>query len=326
MSDFYEILNINKNASESEIKAAYKKLALKYHPDKCKPEEREENEIKFKTIKNAYESLLNKNKDLDGFPTGFSHGFSSGFPPNFFSMFEQQQQQQQQQQVFNITVYVPLTLKDVYTGVIKNVNYNKTEKCVTCDSKGYINKEDINYCSYCNGTGYIDQIIDMGFIRQIIKSNCNHCKSQGTIILKPCTSCNGNKIISKDVDIKIKFSRGIKNGDSIILKNKGNYYNNCITDLIVIAQILPHDSYTRINNNDLFITLDVSLIDALKGFTKTLKFIDDSEFEFKSTSILNPSSIVKISDKGIVKKGELIIKFNIIFPTNLQDFINEITI
>ncbi len=310
MSDFYEILNINKNASESEIKAAYKKLALKYHPDKCKPEEREENEIKFKKIKHAYESLTNK---VDG--------FQPGFQSNFFQMFEQQQHQ-----VFNITVYVPLTFKEVYTGVIKNVVYNKTEKCVTCDSKGYINHEDINSCSYCNGTGYIDQIIDMGFIRQIMKNNCNHCKGQGTMILKPCAGCNGNKIITKEIDIKIKFSRGIKNGDSIVLKNKGNYYNNCITDLIVIAQVLPHDSYTRINNNDLFITLDISLTDALKGFKKTIKFIDDSEFEFQSTSILNPSSIVKVPDKGIVKKGELVVKFNIKFPTNLQDFINEIVI
>lgn len=319
MSNYYEILNVNKNASLSEIKAAYKKLALKHHPDKCKPEEREANENEFKKINLAYETLSDdsKRKDYDlqqslGGMSMNGMGSMGGF--NFFNFFEQNEQ------MYNINLTVNLTLYEVYTGIVKSVNYSKTVACDTCSCKGYLNQEDVNTCTSCNGTGFIDQIIQMGFLRQILKNQCNNCHGKGTIILKPCQSCKGNKTILKDVSVNLKFPKGIKNGDSINLNQKGNYYvgSNYTTDLIITAHIEPHPIYTRVNN-DLIMTLNITLVEALKGFTKTVKFIDDTDLEIVSTSILNPSSVMTIPNKGI-KSGSLIIKFNIEFPTDLQEF------
>jgi len=314
--DYYNILGIDKNASISDIKAAYKKLALKYHPDKCKPEEREANEAEFKKIKTAYETLSDENKKRE-YDLGGSLGSMGSFH-NFFNLFETQEQ------MYNITVNVPVTLLEVFTGAIKTVNYNKNVRCETCDCKGYLKPEDVNRCSPCNGTGFIDQIIQMGFLRQIMKNQCNSCQGKGTVILKPCNMCNGNKIISKEVSVNLKFPKGIKNGDSINLKQKGNYYakSNFTTDLIIIANILPHPDFIREDVN-LVTTLTISLAEALKGFTKIIKFIDDTDLEIVSTTIINPTSTITIPNKGI-KNGSLVVKFKIEFPIDLQDFKNQI--
>lgn len=318
MSNYYEILNVNKNASLSEIKAAYKKLALKHHPDKCKPEEREANENEFKKINLAYETLSDdsKRKDYDLQQSLGSMGNIGGMGPgfNFFNFFEQNEQ------MYNINLTVNLTLYEVYTGTVKSVNYSKTVACDTCSCKGYMNQEDVNMCTSCNGTGFIDQVIQMGFLRQILKNQCNSCNGKGTMILKPCQSCKGNKTVLKDVSVNLKFPKGIKNGESINLKQKGNYYvgSNFTTDLIITVHIEQHPIYTRVNN-DLTMTLNITLVEALKGFTKIVKFIDDTDLEIVSTSILNPSSVMTLPNKGI-KSGSLIIKFNIEFPTDLQEF------
>lgn len=314
--DYYKILDVDKNASISDIKSAYKKLALKYHPDKCKPEEREANEAEFKKIKTAYETLSDENKRRE-YDLGGNLGNMGSFH-NFFNLFEQQEQ------MYNITVNVPVTLLEVYTGAIKTVSYNKNIKCDTCDCKGYLKPEDVNRCSPCNGTGFIDQIIQMGFLRQIMKNQCPSCQGKGTIILKPCSSCGGNKVISKEVSVNLKFPKGIKNGDSINLKQKGNYYvkSGFTTDLIIIANIQTHPNFVREDCN-LVTTLTISLAEALKGFTKVIKFIDDTDLEIVSNSIINPTSTIVVADKGI-KGGSLIVKFNIEFPTDLQEFKNQI--
>jgi molecular chaperone DnaJ len=290
MSNFYEILQVDKNASTSEIKSSYKKLALKYHPDKCKSEEREQNEIEFKKITNAYETLSDEHKrrEYDLQQSGnFFHHFG-----NFFNIFEQEN-------MYDITVYISLTLEEVYTGIVKNVAYSKHEKCVDCNCKGYISPQDITTCSSCNGSGFFDQIIQMGFLQQLVKSQCNNCKGKGSIITKPCQTCTGHKYILREVNINLKFPQGIKNGDSVTLKNKGNYYYqmNCTTNLIVIAQVLPHELYIRENQHDLSIILHITLAEALKGFSKTITFLDNSNLDIVSNSIVTPSSIINIPNR-----------------------------
>lgn len=326
MSDeYYKLLNVDKNASISEIKASYKKLALKYHPDKCKPEEREANEAEFKKIKTAYETLSDENKrrqyDLGGGGGVGGSGIDGMNFQNFFNIFDNMNpMNNMNEQMYNITVNVPVSMVEVYTGSIKTVKYNKNIKCETCNCKGYINPEDVNRCNMCNGQGFVEQIVQMGFLRQIIKNHCNSCRGKGTIVITPCTTCNGNKIISTEASVNLKFPKGIKNNDSINLKQKGNYYpnTNYTTDLIIIANIQPHPDFTREDNN-LVTTMTISLAEALKGFKKIIKFLDDTDLEIVSTSILNPNSTIIIPDKGI-KTGSLIVKFNIEFPTNLDDF------
>lgn len=324
MSNHYETLQIDKNASITEIKASYKKLALKYHPDKCKAEERERNEIEFKKIQNAYEILSNiqKRQQYDFEQSGGGGGipFPAGFE-NIFGNFLGQRSQ-----MYNITVHVSLTLEEVYTGITKSVHYSINEKCEECKSKGYKNPQDVITCNECKGNGYIQQVMQMGFLQQIIQRPCETCHQCGIIITTPCNLCSGRKYVVKDKTVNLKFPKGITHGKTITLKKKGNYYaeTDFTTDVIVVANILPHDIYTRDEHHNLFTTFNISLVEALKGFERSIKYLDGTDLSIVSDSIIEPTSVLTYPNRGITESGTLRIKFYITFPTSLDEFLKEI--
>lgn len=317
--NFYEILGIDKKASEKDIKTAFKKLALKYHPDKCKtPEEKERNEIEFKKISAAYDVLSDSNKRLEYDMRGDnSNCFNFQNLFNTFNMFSP---------LSHINITVEITMEEVYTGTIKTINYNKNILCNTCDGKGHSNLPDsIIKCVYCNGTGYYEQVINMGFMTQIIKGQCGHCQGRGATIAKPCETCNGKLYIQKQTDIKLKIPVGIVDNKTVILKEKGNMIGpNSYTDLIILTKVKPHNVFTRIGEKDLSTILSITLEEALCGFTKNIKHLDGNEIEIKTESIVNPESSIAIDKKGI-NNGSLYIKFNIIFPTDFASFLKNIT-
>lgn len=314
--NFYEILGVDKNASEKDIKTAFKKLALKYHPDKCiTPDEKDYNDTEFKKISGAYDVLSNVDKraqyDMKMNGGGVNHFF------NFFNVVNQSS---------NIMMTVQLTLEEVYTGVIKTIKYNKNVFCDTCNGKGHSNSPNsVATCQHCNGSGYFEQVLNMGFMTQVVKSHCHNCQGRGIFVIKVCEMCRGNLYITKDVSIKLKFAKGTLDGESIILKQRGNTVgHNMHTDLIVTTQVKSHPIFTRINQTDLSITMDISLVEALCGFEKQFKHLDDEELTVKSESVVNPHSKLTMHNKGI-KNGSLVIKFNIKFPTELTTFMKDIS-
>ena len=318
--NLYEILGLDKNASEKEIKTAFKKLALKYHPDKCKtPDEKESNEAEFKKISAAYDTLSNPEKRSQ-YDMGGVGSVGCGNANQFFNFFNVVNQSS------NVMVTVQLTLEEVYTGIIKTIKYNKNVFCDTCCGKGHSNLPDsVATCQHCNGSGYFEQVLNMGFMTQVIKSHCPHCHGRGIFIIKVCETCRGNLYVSKDVSVKLKFAKGTLDGESVVLKQRGNTVgHNMHTDLIVTTQIKPHPVFTRVNQSDLLMTMDISLVEALCGFEKQFKHLDDEELTVKSESIVNPNSKLTMHNKGI-KNGSLVIKFNIKFPTELTTFMKDIT-
>jgi DnaJ-class molecular chaperone len=320
MSTLYEILNVSKDATPAEIKSAYKKLALQFHPDKCSPSDREKNEVEFKKIKSAYEVLSNADRKLeyDMQQSGEVHHTFGGFH-NLFSFFGQHEQ------MFNITVRVTLTLEEVYKGVVKNIVYERNETCSGCNGVGFRDSSDKETCTHCSGSGAVQQMLQMGFMQHIVRNMCNACKGKGVIIVNPCKTCDGAMYEVRSCTVNLKFPRGTKDGDTLVLKNKGHYYKQykMTSDLIIITQIEPHPTFTRVNKNDLAIRVDISLVEALRGFKKSVVFLDGTNVDIVSTSIVKPSSTMTMPDRGLNRNGSLIITFHVVFPEDVDTFMAD---
>jgi molecular chaperone DnaJ len=322
----YDILGVSSTADEKEIKLAYRKLALKLHPDKCKPEEKEYNESEFKKVSLAYDILSDSKKrqtyDLKlqgGSMSGsFFHGSADNSFGNLFANFFQNTRDV-------LSVCVNLSLDEVVAGVIKTIKYTRIEFCNTCSGKGYENDCDVSKCNQCNGAGQIDRVVNMGFFQQIFREMCNGCNATGKMILKPCRVCNGKVTFERETSVKIKISPGVKNDDSIVLKNKGNQIaKDMYTDLNIIVKVAKHKLYERINDKDLKTIVSINLVEALCGFKKDIPYLNGESINITQNEIVNPTSTILIPDKGVYNGGNLHVGFNIEFPTNLSKFLGDL--
>lgn len=324
----YEILGVDQNASDKDIKAAYRKLALKLHPDKCPVDKKDEYEAEFKKVSVAYDVLSNPKKrqdydlQLQGGPSMqdvFKNMQGGGGNPfeNIFNFFQGTRDVP--------TVVVNLTLEDVVNGVVKSIKYMRIEFCNTCSGKGYESDSDVSKCNQCNGTGQVDRVLNMGFFQQVFREMCHQCQATGKMILKPCRVCHGKLTFEKEASVKIKISPGVKHNDSIVLKNKGNQIaHDMYTDLNIVVKVAKHKVYERISDTDLKTQVTISLSEALCGFEKELQFLDGSKFTISSKDIVNPDTVTMVDDKGVYKKGKLHVTYKIEFPTNLSTFLNQV--
>lgn len=324
MSDktHYEILDVPQNATDKEIRNAYKKLALKYHPDKCSENEKDANENEFKKVTAAYETLSNKQKreqydlSLRFGKLNIGNNNMNFNPTNLFNFFNCTNT--------SLNIVIEITLEELYKNEIKVVNYTRKEFCVICNGKGYEKDQDVSICNGCNGTGCHEQIFNMGFMTQIMKGTCHMCQGQGKIIINPCSKCNGSVLCDKKMSVKLRIPPNTQNNDTVVLKNKGNQIAyNMYTDLIIAVKVVKHPLYER-HKNDLKYKLDITLSEALCGFTKEIVFLDKSLVKIESTKIVDPSTNIVIPNKGMVTSGKLVIYFNIMFPQDIHTFLNEI--
>lgn len=311
MEDYYKILEVERNASADDIKKAYRKLAMKYHPDK-NPNNAEA-EKKFKEISEAYEVLSDSEKKqrYDQFGTadpraggGFhdfedlfnnfrnSHGFGGGFNP-----FGNRPHHIKGQ---DINVKVQLTLKDILEGCTKTVTINKKSTCSSCNGNGSLNGTHTSSCTTCNGTGrrVIIQNTGFGQIRQ--ETICNTCRGSGKTITQKCTTCNGNTFVETAETIEIQIPIGILPGDVLQKQAMGHMSNgaNVPGDLLVHVEEIEDASYVR---QDLNIVHDekVSILDLIQGVD--LNIMDPRGKMLKIT--LKPGtqsgSLFRMQGKGI---------------------------
>ena len=287
--DYYRTLGVDKNASEADIKSAFRKLSKKYHPDVCKEKDAEE---RFKEINEAYSVLSDNEKramydrfgtvdpnqmgggfdpfdGMDPFEAfrsefGFSSPFSGGFRTNT----------QQKEKGDDLKVTISLTLDEIYTGVHKKIKMNKKCSCHRCNGSGS-QSNDTGECPHCHGTGYIQQTQMRG--NTIIRNMtlCPHCHGAGNVIKDPCPNCHGTGLEEKSVDIEFDVPQGMFENAYFLVRGKGNDgpHRGVPGDLLVVVREKPNQyGLKRDEKNNLLYTAKVPY--------KTLVFGGDIEIPY----------------------------------------------
>jgi len=324
----YDILNVSKGCSEDELKKSYKKLAMKYHPDRSKEEGAEE---KFKEISRAYNILNNKEKreiyDSYG-EEGLNRNMSEQQMPNmdpfgmFGNMFNMNNRSRQQTKTKDRKEEIEISLEDAYKEKKMKLSYEKQIICSTCRGEGVKDKSLSRKCQTCKGMGKVLKMVQLGpgFVSQS-QVLCNECRGSGKYNPADniCMSCNGEKIVKTRNSIKINLKRDFKNGHTLKFSGESDQHPDADVygDLFVKINIAPHKIFKIHNDVDLIIDKKITLVEALCGCEFVIEHLDGEKLYVKNTDVIQPFSKKVIRKKGMT--GDLIINFNVVFPTSIDD-------
>lgn len=341
---YYDILEVNKDATFEEIKKKRRDLSVKYHPDKLPQEKKEWGTIMIKKINEAYEVLSNPEKrelydkfGKDGLNENFRANQSHGFNPHDIlgNMFNRPKQRDR-----TIQIPINVTLEDIFNGKDISHEIDRETLCVSCDNTGFADKKK-HICSKCGGSGTKTEHIRIGHgMVQTIKNTCNVCHGTGNSIdlSNKCKTCNGNAYIKEKKLIKCRMEPGLCKGDAVIIKNEGHeipkeiqmQMNGKVTrsDIAFIIQEIPHGTFKRgvmfnnqMNPANILMEIDLELHEALCGFTKKINYLDGTEIYIDNYDVIKDNHIKIIENKGLpykgqsYKNGSLFIKFRVNYPT-----------
>jgi DnaJ family protein A protein 2 len=344
----YDNLEIKTDATDTEIKKAYNRLSKLWHPDKHSQgdeKELEEAKVKFQTINQAKEILLDKEKReaydqlgmdflkggmdaREGNPFGdFGNMFGQGSPFGFGGFGPGMRQQQHENE--NIMEELDVTLEQIYNESSVSFNYRYKHFCTKCDGEGTKNSKK-SKCMQCDGKGMKVQIIRQGPMIQQSVVPCNFCRGTGVFIddMNKCETCTGERFIIKDKSVSIPLKAGLANGNKISLEGKGHQFKNQKTDVILLINVLDNPSFKRLND-DLFIEVELKLYQALFGFEKIITHLDNRKLHISSSGKTDFNTTRKIAGEGMKKinngqKGDLYIQFKISIPNLPLEMKNQL--
>lgn len=245
MKDYYKILGVNENASDEEIKKAYRKLSKQYHPD-VNPEGGET----FREVAEAYDVLSDPNKKnnyLNQKNNPFSGTEFEQFFKNMFNGGGQQARRKNPDKIIKLNI----TPVESYKGVDKEINYQQNHACGGCGGNG----GDRHVCHHCHGQGFTSQVMGSGFLQQMVRRACGHCQGQGSILTKYCTSCSGVGTKSKFEKLRVSIPKNVDDGQFLRVPEKGDFSNGFYGDLIVQIVLDNTKEFQKLNN-DLVYTMD----------------------------------------------------------------------
>lgn len=343
--DYYEVLGVSKSADATEIKKAYRKLALKYHPDK-NPGDKEAEE-KFKEAAEAYDVLSNEEKKrrYDQFghagvggagQGGFGGGMSmddifSQFGDIFgsfggfsgFGGFGGGRSARRVNRGTNLRVKVKMHLQEIATGIEKKIKVKKYVACQHCNGTGAKDGKSYSTCSTCKGSGQVTRVQNTILGAMQTTSTCPTCEGEGKIINEKCTFCNGEGVLMSEEVISINIPAGVGEGMQLSLSGKGNAARRggVNGDLIVLIEEEEHPELVR-DGNDLLYNVFIGYPEAVLGETLEIPTIE-GKVKVKIEAGTQPGKILRLRGKGLPDvngygKGDLLAKVNVWIPKNLS--------
>lgn len=326
----YDLLGVSADANDSQIKKAYRKAALKYHPDKNSSQEASE---KFKEITTAYEVLSDSQKrdvydqfgeeGLSGQGGAGAGGFG-GFGEDLFSQFfgGGASRPRGPQKGRDIRHEIPATLEQLYKGRTAKLALNKQVLCKSCEGRGG-KPGSVKKCTSCNGQGFKFVTRQMGPMIQRFQTECEVCHGTGEIIdpKDRCTVCNGKKVVNERKVLEVHIEPGMKDGQRIVFQGEADQAPGIIPgDVVFVVSEQPHSLFTRDGHN-LHYEAEIDLLTAVAGGQFAIKHVSGEwlKVDIVSGEVISPGQIKVIEGKGMpIPKyggyGNLLIKFNIKFP------------
>lgn len=344
--DYYEVLGVTKNATKEEIKKAYRKQALKFHPDKNPGDKKAEEN--FKEAAEAYEVLSNEDKKARydrfghaGVGSAASGGYGGGnmTMEDIFSSFGdifgdafggfggfssgRRGGGRRVNKGSNLRVKVKLNLQEIAMGTEKKIKVQKYNTCDTCGGTGAANASDVTNCSTCHGSGHVTRVTNTMLGQMQTSSVCPSCGGDGKVITKKCTTCYGEGIVQKDEIIKINIPAGVGKGMQMTVGGKGNAprRGGVNGDLLVVIDEEEHPDLIR-EGNDLIYNLFVSIPDAVLGTQVEVPTVD-SNVKIKIEPGTQPGKILRLRGKGLPEvngygKGDLLVNVNVWIPKSIN--------
>ena len=342
--DYYEVLGVQKNASEDEIKKAYRSLAKKYHPD-MNPGDKEA-EVKFKEVNEAYAVLSDSEKrsKYDRFghnafdPTsgGGGYGGFGGFNADFdfgdiFSSFfgggstSSSSRANAPREGDDVAARISIDFEEAAFGTKKEVTFARIETCSSCGGSGAESKSDIEKCPECRGSGRISvrQQTILGYMQT--QRSCQRCSGRGQIIKSPCKNCNAKGRVRINKKLEVNIPSGIDDRQNIILRGQGSAGINGgpSGDLIIEVRVKEHKIFERSGNN-IFCEVPITFTEAALGAEIDVPVLGGSTEKFRIPDETQSGTEFTLKGKGIPdinskKKGDLIIKVAVETPKNLNN-------
>ena len=335
--DYYDVLGVKKNSSSDQIKSAYRKLAVKYHPDKNKDDKAAEE--KFKEASEAYHVLSNseRKQNYDSFGHaafengggrgGFSNfDFSSHFSDIFEDFFGEgfgggtRRNRRSNNRGSDLRYDLSITLEQAYTGKKQDIKFSTSEKCDTCKGSGSKPGHDAGSCSMCGGHGQIRS--SQGFFT--VQQTCPQCSGSGEEITNPCNSCSGQGKKQASKRLSVSIPKGVDDGTRIRLAGKGEAGSRGASngDLYLFINVYSHDLFKRSDEN-LFFECPISIADAALGTSIQIPTIDGGKAKIKIPQGTQSGKQFRLKGKGMPYirgsgNGDLYVQVNTEVPISLN--------
>jgi len=353
--DYYEVLGVPKNSEKGDIKNAYRKLALQYHPDRNKSPGAEE---RFKEISEAYAVLSDEDKrkrydtyghvgseevfrgseanfeeifkdmgfggvrdifeQFFGSRGGFSRGSSDpfGFGFNFGSG---------RQKGRDILYDIDLSLEDVLRGKKDEIELPKMDSCTNCNGTGAAPGTKPRRCTVCNGQGQTRRVYSQNrFSTFVSLEPCRTCRGEGEIIERPCVTCNGSGNIRTTKKLRLEIPRGVEDGMTLQMQGEGEPTENGVPgDLLIRTHVRQHSEFQRLEDGHVLTNQNLSFTDLALGTEIKVPTLEGLE-KVKISPGTQPNSIIKLKGKGLPRyggfgRGDELVRINVRVPTKIND-------
>lgn len=337
--DYYEILGVSKDAAESEIKKAYRKKAMQYHPDR-NPDDKDAEEH-FKQVNEAYEVLSDSEKKaqydqfghaafengggFSGFQGGFGD-FGDIFGDIFGDMFGgggRAYQQNAPRKGADLQYGITIDFKEAVFGTEKEIQINRQETCDLCHGSGAKEGSEVRVCPDCHGTGVVTKVVSTPFGQMQQQTTCPRCSGTGEIIDEACTKCHGKKKILRKQKIKVKVPAGVDNGSTLRMSGEGESGDNGgpSGDLYISIKVRSHPLFKREGSN-IILEMPIRFVQAALGDEIEVPTLD-GKVKYKIKEGTQTGTVFRFKNKGVPnvrnnkQRGDQLVKVTVEVPKNL---------